>query len=55
MSANRLVRAGALPCYQAVVGDMVGLVIKGAGDQDNVCFSHHCLTNLHAHVLIEPA
>jgi hypothetical protein len=55
MSAQRIVRTGALPCYQAVVGDMVGLVVEAAGDRDSVSFPRHRLTNLLAHELIEPA
>jgi hypothetical protein len=55
MSAQRLVATGALPCYQAVVGDMVGLVVEAAGDRDSVGLTRHRLTNLLAHKLIEPA
>jgi len=55
MSAQRLVTAGALSCYQVIVGDMVCLVVDAAGDRDGVGFPWHRLVNLLAHELIEPA
>jgi hypothetical protein len=56
MSAQRLVMAGALSSFQAVVGDVVGLAVEAASNWDSAIFPRHRLTNpLARHELIEPA
>jgi hypothetical protein len=56
MPAQRLVTTGVLTGYQAIVGDLVGLVVEAAADLDSVGFPRHQLTDLlHQHELIEPA
>jgi hypothetical protein len=44
-----------LPSYHAVVGDVMGLVVEAAGDQDSVDFPRYRLITLFGHELIEPA